>query len=318
MQKIISVIVPLYNTGKYLPECLDSILNQTYPHLDILLINDGSTDDSGKIADAYASRDRRIKVFHKTNGGVSSARNLGIDHATGDYIAFVDSDDAICENYFESLISNAEKYDADISFCISHIMGRSSKTHKQVSYYLFSRNEGISHLLRADLFGCALNKMYKSHLLVNYRTPEDIAINEDLLMNYYLFSRADRILFFSDTLYLYRHREGSASHSGFSKKQLDIIKVNQMIVQNITDGELKKLAQSRYVHALSASHKGTLSTPGFSQEKIWIESLIRESSSQIIHNPHISFLKKCEYLTQGFLSELYKTIYIFVRKTRPA
>lgn len=313
MHKVISVIVPIYNTDEYLGECLDSIVNQSYSHLEILLIDDGSTDNSGKTADAYASRDSRIKVFHKPNGGVSSARNLGIDHATGDYIAFVDSDDAICENYFESLISNAEKYNADICFCISQIMGHPAEAHKQVDDYLFSGDEGVSHLLRADLFGCALNKMYRTHLLANYRAPESIAINEDLLMNYFLFSRADRILFFNDTLYLYRHREGSASRSGFSKKQLDTIKVNQMIVQDITDSELKKLAQSRYFHVLSSGHKGTLLNPGFCKEKVWIEGLIRESSFRIIQNPHISFPRKCEFLMQGFLPKIYKLLFNLVR-----
>ena len=95
MNKVISVIVPIYKTAAYLPECVDSLIAQTYENLEILLVDDGSPDESGTIADAYAAKDPRIKVFHKENGGVSSARNLGIQNATGEYIAFVDSDDAV-------------------------------------------------------------------------------------------------------------------------------------------------------------------------------------------------------------------------------
>jgi glycosyltransferase involved in cell wall biosynthesis len=299
---------------QYLEECLDSIVNQTYPHLEILLIDDGSTDDSGKIADLYASRDSRVKVFHKPNGGVCSARNFGVDHATGDYIAFIDSDDTVHEDYLEALLDHAIKYDADICFCISHIIGRPLNRPQQPNHHLMTSQEAIVHLLQADLFGCALNKLYKAELHENLRAPEDIAINEDILMNFFLFQKAKKILFFDDKLYNYRHREGSASRSGFNRKQLDMIKVTRTIFENISDEKSKAVAEKRYLHALSACHKGTLVAQGFEQEQTEIEKSLRGSAAGIVLQPHLGLGQKCEYLAQGFLPMVYKVIFDLRRK----
>ena len=103
--KKISVIVPIYNTEKYLKRCFDSILSSTYENLEVILVDDGSPDNSGKICDEYAARDSRIRVIHKKNGGLSSARNAGLDIATGDYVTFVDSDDYIASDIYEKLVA---------------------------------------------------------------------------------------------------------------------------------------------------------------------------------------------------------------------
>ena len=110
----ISVIIPVYKVEQYLPECLDSIINQTYKNLEIICIDDGSPDNSGKILDEYASKDNRIRVIHKENGGISSARNAGLDIATGDWISFVDSDDWLDINTYEKLLSSADEANTDI------------------------------------------------------------------------------------------------------------------------------------------------------------------------------------------------------------
>ena len=112
---LISIIVPIYNVEKYLKKCIDSIINQTYKNLEIILVDDGSPDNCGKICDEYAKKDNRIKVIHKENGGVSSARNVGVENATGEYIGFVDSDDYIEKDMYEVLINNLKKENADIS-----------------------------------------------------------------------------------------------------------------------------------------------------------------------------------------------------------
>ena len=113
----ISIIIPIYNVEQYLPQCLDSIINQTYKNLEIILINDGSTDNSGKICDNYAKVDNRIHVFHKKNEGVTSARNLGLDKCTGDFIGFVDPDDFIELNMYEILYNEQQRTNADIVWC---------------------------------------------------------------------------------------------------------------------------------------------------------------------------------------------------------
>ena len=117
MNHLISIIVPAYNIEKYIGRCLDSILNQTYKNIEVIVVNDGSSDSTGSIIDDYSRKDDRVKPFHKENGGVSSARILGVNHAIGDYIGFVDGDDYVEPEMFEHLLNNALKYNADISHC---------------------------------------------------------------------------------------------------------------------------------------------------------------------------------------------------------
>ena len=113
----ISIIIPVYKVEQYLPECLDSVINQTYKNLEIICVDDGSPDNSGKILDEYASKDNRIKVIHKENGGVSSARNAGLDIATGDWISFVDADDYIASDFYDKLIGSSKDGEADVVQC---------------------------------------------------------------------------------------------------------------------------------------------------------------------------------------------------------
>ena len=127
MEKKVSVIIPVYNVEKYLKECIQSVLRQTYKNLEIILVDDGSKDNSGNICDEYAKRDERIKVIHKKNGGLSDARNAGIDICTGEYIAFLDSDDFIEEDMYEFLVKNLEKAKADISICQVYYVYKNAK-----------------------------------------------------------------------------------------------------------------------------------------------------------------------------------------------
>ncbi|MDU1334072.1 MAG: glycosyltransferase, partial [Veillonella sp.] len=129
MQPLLSIIVPIYNVEQYLDRCIQSILNQTYQNLEIILVDDGATDCSGAIADSYAAKDKRIKVFHKENGGLSDARNYGLDHVTGDYILFIDSDDFIVNTMCERLITVANSNNADIVSC---------------NYYIYRGDDDIS------------------------------------------------------------------------------------------------------------------------------------------------------------------------------
>ena len=116
-KKKLSIIIPVFNVEEYLPKCIESVVNQTYDNLEILLINDGSTDNSGVICDNFAHKDERVKVVHKENGGLSAARNLGLSLATGHYIAFLDSDDYIDSEMYETLVDALENADADIAAC---------------------------------------------------------------------------------------------------------------------------------------------------------------------------------------------------------
>lgn len=178
----VSVIIPIYNTQKYLSRCLDSILHQTEPDLEILLVDDGSTDDSGRICDAYARKDKRFCVLHKENGGVSSARNAGMDRMTGDYCCFVDSDDYICENYISVLLNNLKAYCCDISVCGLAKTNASENSERvtvlkqrEAQLSLFNETDGIKGYIGGKLFKTDIIKKN------NIKFDESQTLAEDLL-----------------------------------------------------------------------------------------------------------------------------------------
>ena len=182
----ISVIVPVYKVEKYLDRCVESIVNQTYKNLEIILVDDGSPDNCPAICDAWANKDERIKVIHKENGGVSSARNRGIDAATGDYIGFVDSDDWIEPDMYELLADNAKKYDADISRCgyfvdwPDHIAQVGNG-----GILLYEDIERRCEMLRSyHLVSALWNKIYRRELFEEERLDESLRITEDWQINY--------------------------------------------------------------------------------------------------------------------------------------
>ena len=152
-QVMISVIIPVYNSEKYLHKCIDSVLAQSYTNFELILVNDGSTDGSGKICDEYAEKDERVGVFHKENGGVSSARNFGIDNAKGEYICFVDSDDWLNEHMYITLIRSIEESNCDISYCGYFEVNERIKTtqEKRPNYQMGIGCDIINNVINADL-----------------------------------------------------------------------------------------------------------------------------------------------------------------------
>ena len=169
---ILSVIIPVYNVAKFLPECLNSVINQTYKNLEIILVNDGSTDNSGKICDEYALKDDRIKVIHKKNGGLSDARNTGLKSCNGTLIAFLDSDDYLAKDFYEKLITSIETDNSDIAIGETYyVYPDEIKTNGWVNYYNFKSNKKIISSIKDKsnlIYACACwNKVYKSELIKN-------------------------------------------------------------------------------------------------------------------------------------------------------
>ncbi|MCF2684354.1 glycosyltransferase, partial [Faecalicatena contorta] len=218
----ISIIVPIYNIEQFLPRCLDSILSQTYQNLEIILVDDGSTDDSGKIADRYAGKDERIKVIHQVNSGVSVARNHGLDQATGDYIGFVDGDDYVEPDMYEILMQIVTEYQVDIAHC-----GYQMVYPSRIDYYYntgeklrLKRNEGLLELMRGTKIEPGLwNKLYKAELFKQVRLPVGVAETEDLLCNFEVFSLAENSFFYDVPKYHYILRSGSATSGVLSEKK---------------------------------------------------------------------------------------------------
>lgn len=206
-QKKISIIVPVYNVERYLSECLNSILKQTFNNLEIICINDGSTDNSAAILAEFANKDKRITIIQTNNGGVSRARNLGLDIATGDYIGFIDSDDYALPEMYQQMVDLLERNEADVSIC-SFV---NIRNQYQGSDMVMSPKQAIYNMNEGTFFmGHLHNKLYKKELWKDVRLNQDIAICEDLLVNHYIFAKAGRIVFQNLPLYYYRPNENSA------------------------------------------------------------------------------------------------------------
>lgn len=217
MNELISIIVPVYNVQKYLPRCIDSIINQTYKNLEIIVVDDGSTDDSGKICDEYAKKDNRIRVIHKENGGLSEARNIGINQANGDLIGFIDSDDYISKDMFEILRKSLIKYQTDISICnIQNVNEDGVRLSTQMDYHeektqVLEKKEALQLLLEDKIKSYAWNKLYKIELFDDIRYPKGKKM-EDLATTYQLFDRATRVVFNQEICYYYVYRKNSILH----------------------------------------------------------------------------------------------------------
>lgn len=253
MELLISVIIPAYNIENYIERSLRSICEQTYKNLEIIVVNDGSTDKTGEIIDKMAALDSRIVPVHKKNAGVSVARNTGLDRAKGDFIGFVDGDDIIDKDMFEFLINNALKYDADISHC-----GYKMVFPNRVDYYyntgelrIQDNYQGVYDLIKADKVEPGLcNKLYKRNVIQGKRLDETIRINEDVLFNYLLFKESDKSVFEDVPKYHYMVRKNSAATS---KVNIHKVKDPLMVIQKIMPyetGEIYNLLEKRYMYLL--------------------------------------------------------------------
>ena len=257
MKALVSIIVPVYNVQQYLDRCLKSLVGQTYQNIEILLVDDGSRDSSGELCDLWGTRDDRIKVFHKENGGVTSARLRGVREAKGEWIGFVDGDDAVEPEMYEHLLANARKYEAQISHCGYKLIfedGRERFFYNTGMLMHNDRIEGLRELLTGAVVEPGLwNKLFRrelfSVLLDDNKMDMSIRINEDLLMNYYLFREAKQTVYEDFCPYHYYVRRTSATRSGVLKRTLhDLIKVKELILADIP-AELEKEAKRGYIGA---------------------------------------------------------------------
>ena len=257
MDAKISVIIPAYNIQAYLGPTLDSVLAQTYKNLEILVVNDGSKDDTGTVADTYAATDSRIRVIHKENGGVTSARLRGVAEATGEFIGFVDGDDFIEPQMYARLMENMLAHNADISHC-----GYQMVFPSRVDYYyntgrlvIQDGEQGCTDLLSGSFVEPALwNKLYRRELFIGLAEWMDtsIRINEDLLMNFHLFRLANKAVFEDTCPYHYVLRKGSAATSRLNEHKLkDPLKVLHLLMQETKAvPEWHSIAQRRLVYQL--------------------------------------------------------------------
>lgn len=229
---LISVIIPIYKVEKFLDHCIQSILNQTYQNLEIILVDDGSPDGCGAICDSYASKDDRIKVIHKENGGLSSARNAGIDICHGDFIYCLDSDDYIAPAMLEILYESMTKADTQLAFCnIQYVDANGTSLTSKDSYREYDLPDAVwtpedfwHYYEHIGKIPCVItsNKLFRRELFSTLRYPIG-KLHEDEFVIHYLIADCQKICCVSDRLYFYRQHSTSIMSNRYSIKHLDVV-----------------------------------------------------------------------------------------------
>jgi len=234
LEELISVIIPVYNVNKYLNKCIGSIVNQTYKNLEIILVDDGSTDNSGEICDEWKQKDSRIKVIHKENGGPSNARNFGIEIAIGKYLFFIDADDYLNSDNIETLYKNLIENDSDIS-ASGHIyetyIVQENKCAKES--YVADSEEALKRLFTGNnLFVVIWGKLFKKELFEEIRFPVG-KINEDVATLYKLIHKANKISNINKPGYHYVQRQNSLIHQKYGEERITVVEILEECVEFI-------------------------------------------------------------------------------------
>ena len=304
MESLISVIIPVYNVEKYLRQCLDSVVRQTYRNLEILIVDDGSTDGSGSICDEHKI-DGRVQVYHTDNRGLSAARNYALDRAHGDYIAFIDSDDWMELNALESVLFTAQTTGADI-VAFRFYQEYKDKTEKSADPENEFIVEGedvlkamvIDHRLTDDVW----NKFYRAELFTSIRYPEN-RIFEDKATTYLLLQKAEKLSYTPACLVHYRNREGSLSNVHSMKSLIDYWIVYRERFDNLSpiSEQYYKVALSEAINAISRMWRWYA---GCSKEEQWMakeflsemQQFVEEHRGEIAKDPYSRHVKvTCSY-----------------------
>lgn len=313
--KKVSVIVPVYNMEKYLSRCVDSILAQTYADLEVILVDDGSKDSSAAICDQYAERDGRIKVVHKANGGLSSARNAGLDLAKGDYIGFVDSDDYISPEMYSVLCHHIENSDCEIAnvmYVRADENGRTTpskvphNTDKEIEAEQFAK-ELMLHT--GDVSVCT--KLFRAELFKNIRFPEG-KLNEDLLFILDVLGGVKKIAFAAHVGYFYFTRSGSIS-GGYGKAVIDMVG-NSLLAKQTVDTAFPSLRKETERFAIFQHMAYLLLVPEKDAKKkniVYISALkyLRRNAVRAIFNRNLTLKNKLAIILLSVMPKITAKYY---------
>ncbi|MCC9965999.1 glycosyltransferase, partial [Streptococcus agalactiae] len=245
----ISVIVPLYNVEKYIINCISSLTNQTYQNIEIILIDDGSTDNSGRICKKLAQEDHRIIYLRKENGGVSSARNLGLQYATGSYIGFVDSDDYISKTMYENLLKRLLETNADIAETdFALIDNRFTKKKRKKIQKVLNKEEAIREFLSGNVVENNLViKLFKKTVIANLKFKEDVIVGEDMLFSLQALQNSDRVTVDTTNAdYFYVVRSNSTMNT-ITEKDIDNLSILEQEFKKIDIPQLKSYLEAKLI-----------------------------------------------------------------------
>ena len=293
-EPLISILIPVYNVEQYLAECIESVIHQTYHNIEIILVNNGSTDSSGNICNEYKGKDGRISVIHKKNNDVSDARNSALDAATGDWVLFVDSDDTISRHACETLLYHAIKTKSDIA--VAQVMKFWGAPTYQDSL-INSNVEVISsdvalcrYLYRIDP-GYAAGKLYRRTIISDLRFPSGKIFEDMFLVPRYLY-RAERIVILHDYLYYYRQRENSIVHAKYTSEKLDAldaVEETEQLLANKSEALSSAICSRKFVVCVDLLGR-VQGVTGFDSDKARFIQGIRETNKPVLCDRHNTFL----------------------------
>lgn len=302
--ELISIIVPIYNVEEYLDRCVDSIVNQTYTNLEIILVDDGSPDNCPQMCDDWVKKDNRIKVIHKENGGVSSARNVGLDSATGKYIGFCDPDDIMNNCMIEYMYESLKKGDTDCCICsfesFSEYIDKDELTQENVVKKIF-KDEGIFEYLfekQNKLLGSVWNKLFKVSLLYGKNFDESLSFGEDYVFTFEFLLKCNSVsIIESPNLYYYCVRENSATKTIDSNQYYSLFfqkkRLYEECIKKFQKDEIKRIFETAYVNMLKDTYLNVNDGDAELIKKFAKKSLIKVLfSSQIYWKEKIFFVLK--------------------------
>ncbi len=323
----ISVIVPIYNVEKYLDKCIQSIINQTYTNLEIILVDDGSPDNCGEICEQYAKNDSRIKVIHKENGGLADARNFGIDQMTGDYVAFVDSDDYIHPQMYERMMDVMEQKNADI------VISSWKYVHEDKDEVIqkLSANQEISIFEKNTIqnlyfdnsdkrvtFTVAWNKLYKKEIFDTLRFPKG-KVHEDEFVTFKTLYNANKVAYIDEELYYYLVRSVSIMGS-FNLKRFDIFDAyceKLRFFEEKKEYELIKKVMSLAMHMLVQYNEWMNENDSEAKQKLlYYYKLLKGECTRLSRQTNIDFKMKMEIFMFSKSFSLYKMAWKLAHKLK--
>ena len=254
---LLSIVIPVYNCENYIDRCINSILNQEYKNMEIIIVDDGSLDKSFEKCQKYAEIDSRIILIKKQNTGVSDTRNIGIEKSSGEYITFVDADDWIDRNYYIDLVSNLEKYNAEIAIGNYYLEYENNNSNeeetKEPILKELNQKEFLEGLFEIDGYrGFLWNKVYRKEIF-NYRLNTKINMCEDLLANVYISNNIRKAVYSSKKMYHYFQRSGSSMNSNINLSEITVMDAYKEIMELIKNKKLKNLKniqKTLLIHAL--------------------------------------------------------------------
>lgn len=308
---LVSLIIPVYNVESYLRDCLNSVCGQTYQTIEIIVVNDGSTDGSQAICEEYAGMDRRIRLITKENGGLSSARNAGLLEATGEYIGFVDSDDQIHSMFVEALMRALLLSDCGIAVC-DYSMDREKIACTDWGYELLSNTDAVSGLLDDGGYKCfACNKIFRKVCFKDIWFPEG-KLFEDIKLIYEIMKMAGPVAYVRQPLYFYRMRKESITKAKFSQGTYHLLESIDYLLEDARkrqDLDHNRLLTGYMSYYMGFVRRGLMSRADIGKEAERLRQLIKSKRTLILRrHSNIRIIKKVELLIFAYMPQLYRLV----------